>query len=160
MRKILGNVTLVFVTIAVMTVFCEIAFRMFMPISVTNVGYVDRPNGEKYGWGFAPNELVRIEKPDSADVIYDRVNSEGWRDEERDVAKPDGTFRILVMGDSMTFGYIVAKDEVFTTLLQKKLRGVRRHGRQSWAVGGGPRNLLRVGGRPLSVGSRMATDRR
>jgi len=124
MRKILGNVTLVLVTIAVMTVFCEIAFRLFMPISVTNVGYVDRPNGEKYGWGFGPNELVRIEKPDTGDVIYDRVNSEGWRDEERDIAKPDGTFRILVMGDSMTFGYIVAKDEVFTKLLQDKLRGV------------------------------------
>lgn len=122
MRKILGNVVLVFVTVAVMTVFCEFAFRIFMPISVTNVGYVDRPNGEKYGWGFGPNELVRIEKPDTGDVIYDRVNNAGWRDAERDIAKPAGTFRVLVMGDSMTFGYIVAKDEVFTKLLQDKLR--------------------------------------
>lgn len=122
MRKILGNAVLVLVSIVVMSVLAEIAFRVLKPISVTNVGYVDRPNGEKYGWGFGPNELVRIEKPDTGEVAYDRVNAEGWRDEERQKAKPAGTFRILVLGDSMTFGFIVEKEKVFTKLLQDKLR--------------------------------------
>ncbi|MGJ3260554.1 MAG: SGNH/GDSL hydrolase family protein [Rhodospirillales bacterium] len=122
MRNLIVNTCLVLVSIAILAAGFEIGLRLFAPISVTNVGYVDRPNGELYGWGFRGNELVRIETADTGEVFYDRVNAEGWRDRDREAEKPPGTFRVLVLGDSMTFGYIVSKRKTFTWLLEDELK--------------------------------------
>ncbi len=119
--NVLTNSLLIVVTFAILFGVFEVGLRMFAPISVTNVGYVDRPNGEKYGWGFAPNELVRVESADTGKVIFDRVNSSGWRDRERVTTKSPGTFRVVVLGDSMTFGYLVSKEDVFTAVLEDQL---------------------------------------
>ncbi|HET6278328.1 MAG TPA: GDSL-type esterase/lipase family protein [Candidatus Polarisedimenticolia bacterium] len=54
------------------------------------------------------------------------VNSHGARgDEEYPLAKPAGEKRIVVVGDSFTFGEGVPDDEVYTALLQRQLDGVR-----------------------------------
>ena len=47
----------------------EIILRIFAPIGFSNFGYLHSPNGLKYGWGFAPHDVVRIENPDSHKVI-------------------------------------------------------------------------------------------
>lgn len=127
MRNLFINSGIFFVTILLLFIVAEVGLRIFAPISVTNVGYVDRPNGEKYGWGFGPHELVRIETADSREVFYDRVNSNGWRDHEREIEKSPDAFRILVLGDSMTFGYLVPKTKVFTSLLQEKLQALDKN---------------------------------
>jgi len=49
------------------------------------------------------------------------INSLGLRGPEYSAAKPAGTYRILVLGDSMTLGWGVAVEEVFCTLLQQRL---------------------------------------
>jgi hypothetical protein len=41
------------------------------------------------------------------------LNSHGFRDVEHTVAKPAGVVRIIVLGDSMTFGHGVADDEIW-----------------------------------------------
>ena len=43
----------------------ELFLRIFAPIGYSNVGYLHSPNGLKYGWGFAPYDVVRIENPDT-----------------------------------------------------------------------------------------------
>jgi hypothetical protein len=48
-------------------------------------------------------------------------NSHGFRDYERTYAKPKGTFRILVLGDSYTEGLQVALENTFPALLETKL---------------------------------------
>src|SRR2546430_1564409 len=48
-----------------------------------------------------------------------KINSLGMRDREYSVEKPKGTYRILVLGDSYTFGSGVQADETYAKLLEK-----------------------------------------
>jgi len=50
-----------------------------------------------------------------------RTNSEGWRDREYARAKPAGTFRVAVVGDSFTMGSGVALEETYHALLEERL---------------------------------------
>ncbi|WNK01353.1 GDSL-type esterase/lipase family protein [Thalassospiraceae bacterium LMO-JJ14] len=122
MKNIFKNLILFSVSLFLTVIAAEYALYYFYPISVTNVGYADRPNGLKYGWGFYPNELVRVEDPDTSIVYYDHVNNAGWRDRDRQIENKNDAFRVLVLGDSMTFGYLVPKEKTFTNILENKLK--------------------------------------
>ncbi len=58
-------------------------------------------------------------------VAWTRINSHGYRDRERSLSKPDGVFRVAVLGDSCTEARQVDMDETFTSLAEKELN--RRH---------------------------------
>lgn len=58
------------------------------------------------------------------------INSKGLRDREHPYESPPGIFRILALGDSYTWGYGVADDEIFTQVLESRLLG----GQPSWEV--------------------------
>ncbi len=49
------------------------------------------------------------------------INSHGLRDVEHELDKPDGTIRILMLGDSLTFGWGVAQEETLSRRLEKSL---------------------------------------
>ena len=49
------------------------------------------------------------------------INSKGLRDRDYPSEKPAGVKRILVLGDSYTWGYGVADTEVFTEVLEERL---------------------------------------
>jgi lysophospholipase L1-like esterase len=51
-----------------------------------------------------------------------RINSSGLRGPEYPTPKPSGLFRILLVGDSFTFGYGVAEDSTYGAQLQRMLR--------------------------------------
>ena len=55
-----------------------------------------------------------------------RTNSRGLRDDEVQVPKPRGVFRILLLGDSMTAGLEVAKQETFEAVCEARLGGYGR----------------------------------
>jgi D-alanyl-lipoteichoic acid acyltransferase DltB (MBOAT superfamily) len=50
-----------------------------------------------------------------------RTNSWGMREDEYSLTKSAGTSRVAVLGSSHTMGWGVAKEEVFSTLLQRRL---------------------------------------
>jgi lysophospholipase L1-like esterase len=50
------------------------------------------------------------------------INSLGFRGPEVDVPKPEGRFRIVVLGDSVTLGWGVADDETYSVQFQQMLR--------------------------------------
>lgn len=52
---------------------------------------------------------------------YIKTNSQGLRDVEHEWRKPEGTFRILGLGDSFTFGWGVKLEESFLKVLETRL---------------------------------------
>jgi hypothetical protein len=63
-----------------------------------------------------------------------RTNAYGFRGPEWAVPKPPGTFRVMVLGDSLSFGNLVAYEDTFAARLQDALRAQREGGtpRRSW----------------------------
>lgn len=73
------------------------------------------------GWKHAPHSHARFKnglKSYSADI---RINSKGLRDDEMSYEKPDGTRRILLLGDSIAAGFEVERPFVIDSVLEKKL---------------------------------------
>lgn len=52
---------------------------------------------------------------------YVRINSDGLRDQEHATTKPEGTFRIAVVGDSYCEAFQVSLEEAFWSVMGKKL---------------------------------------
>ncbi|MBI5163750.1 MAG: SGNH/GDSL hydrolase family protein [Magnetospirillum sp.] len=100
----------------------EAGLRLLAPTAVVSIGWGDSVNGRRYGWGFDPHEMIMVRDPDSGRFSLERVNGAGWRDRERVVAKRDGAFRVLVLGDSNAFGYAVAGEDMFGRQLEDSLK--------------------------------------
>jgi lysophospholipase L1-like esterase len=112
--------------LAVSTAFCllsmEFVLRFVFPIRVTTIGLRDAPKAARYGWALNPHQLIKILDPDTGVVYTDYANSEGWRDRERSLQRRPNTLRILVLGDSVTYGAIVGQADTYTAILERKLR--------------------------------------
>ncbi|MDQ2937275.1 MAG: SGNH/GDSL hydrolase family protein [Acidobacteriota bacterium] len=52
---------------------------------------------------------------------YTRINSDGLRDQEHTITKPQGTFRIAVLGDSYPEALSVSMEEAFWSVMERKL---------------------------------------
>lgn len=70
-----------------------------------------------------PNASARIM---GADV---HINSHGLRDREYSYNKPAGVTRILLIGDSLTFGFGVKEEDTFARIIEQKLNegGTRKY---------------------------------
>ena len=71
----------------------------------------DRP----WLYGMQPNAAVRV-----GGITY-ATNADGFRDRTYPRAKPPGTFRVVVLGDSITLGWGVALEESFPKRLEQRL---------------------------------------
>ncbi|MCC6175067.1 MAG: hypothetical protein IT305_07170 [Chloroflexi bacterium] len=100
-------------------VLTEAALRVagaFMPGDYQTVSFMEahpefgRRNRPGAGW-----------KRTSEYKSWIEINSKGLRGPEIDYPKPPGEYRILVVGDSFTFGEQVNQDETFTSLLESRL---------------------------------------
>lgn len=74
---------------------------------------------EKLFWRLKPNQNC-FTKIDHKPV---HINAQGTRGPEFEPQKPAGTFRILSLGDSRTFGWGLSDEETFSHLLGKSLEG-------------------------------------
>src|SRR3989344_4778458 len=74
---------------------------------------------EEFHHVMIPNRQCRF-KTDEWDVVY-KINSMSLRDMEYTLNKPEGIFRILVLGDSFAQGHGVDIDESFPKLLERRL---------------------------------------
>ena len=73
------------------------------------------------GWKNKPLAEGSLTMPASTTVV--KINSQGLRDKEYSYDKPEGIFRILVLGDSFTWGYGVELEEIFTEQLEEMFDG-------------------------------------
>lgn len=68
-------------------------------------------------WRLTPNQKTYTKfgkKP-----VY--INSVGLRDREFEKTKPTGTFRVLVLGNSCTYGWGVGQEDTYSKILEKQL---------------------------------------
>lgn len=70
---------------------------------------------ERLGWSLKPG-AVAISTATGCPVEY-RINSRGFRGPEVSAQKAPGTFRIVLLGDSRTFGYGVPLEKHFSSVL-------------------------------------------
>ncbi len=77
------------------------------------------------GWTKSPSTTLRRHTSEF-DVTL-RTNSRGLREDESvGYAKPDGTTRILMVGDSFTLGYTVERGDTLSQLLAERMRAEGR----------------------------------
>ena len=77
---------------------------------------------EMLGWSLRPLSHG-ISNRTGYEIMY-RINSKGLRDDETSYEKPEGIFRIVLLGDSRTFGYGVPIEKHFSTLLEGYFKGL------------------------------------
>jgi hypothetical protein len=80
-----------------------------------DVGYSLRPGAE--GWWKKEGRT------------YVKINSQGFRDREHDVAKPPDTLRIAVLGDSYAEAFQVPPEKAFWSVMEQKLNECPQAGR-------------------------------
>lgn len=111
----LTNIGLVVLSVVVFFVILEGYLAVFDPQIQVNFLQQD----EILGWENKPNfEGIRETREFKTHI---KINSKGLRDENYDYKKPDGTKRIVVLGDSFTVGPQVEENELFTEVLENDL---------------------------------------
>lgn len=117
--------TLVLTNIVVLTLVVgavELTLRWYASINIATIGHKFSENARIYGWGFSPGERIRIADPDTGEVYIGFANNHGWRDRDRRYENGNGAYRVLVLGDSVTFGAAVPEHGRYTRVLETKLR--------------------------------------
>lgn len=71
-------------------------------------------------WKFKPGDLLKMEHPNDFLNSY-QINSKGFRGKEFTDQKNPGVFRILAIGDSITFGLFIPEEKTYFKLLEEKL---------------------------------------
>lgn len=155
-RNLLINGTLLLCSVALYSVATELATRVYFfgwsslhPAVLTSTHMFKR--SEPIGRGSAiaglPYELI----PNNS-TLYKKVpfltNGDGMRDQAYTVRKPEGTFRVAVVGDSLTLPDGVAIEDAFHSLLEERFNSLesgRHYEFLNFGVGGyDPRDYLTV----------------
>ncbi len=122
------KLALVFAGLCAALLCTELYFRFVRPIEFMRIKTIDPDaRGGWYGMihrrsqtpGLA-YELAPLLDQDSIGT-HVKTNSLGMRDDEPLPRETPGLFRVLAIGDSVTFGYRVAQDEDFCAVLEQQL---------------------------------------
>ncbi len=117
LKRVLASALLMVVGVVVAVAIVEFAVRFWSSSSDDNTLralHVPLPGTQRL-FGMQPGAETTL--PVSGDVPY-RVNAAGFRDRDYAIEKEDGTYRIVVLGDSVSFGYGVAQAETFAKRLE------------------------------------------
>ena len=110
-RRWLANLSLALVSTLLMLSLGELALRLFYP--------------QQLGVWHQTRDGLAIHRPNSTINFLNhkiQINSLGMRDRDHAVKKKEGTFRILLLGDSYMEALQVPFDESFPKLLEDRLR--------------------------------------
>ena len=93
------------------------AVQLKRPVPDSNLSFAHAPNSQAFLMG--------------VDV---KINSHGLRDYEYPLTKPPGTYRIIMLGDSTTFGWGVRLEDTAAKILERKLNEARSAGYKRFEV--------------------------
>jgi hypothetical protein len=113
-----NNFVLAASTVAILLVVAEIAARVvYHPENLGTVIHYD----PTLGWSLKPNSTSRsVDYHRHLDYLI-RINSLGMREREVSLVKPSGRRRVLLIGDSVTFGTGVEAGWRFSDFMQRAL---------------------------------------
>jgi hypothetical protein len=118
-KHLLSIIVLLAVSLCLSFLAAEFVLRKTRPVD-TGKSYEFRIPHPVFGWVLQSGARYRNYLPEAAiEVAY---NSEGWRDMEHSKEKPEGTMRILVLGDSFMEAYSVDLKDSFHTQAEKIMR--------------------------------------
>jgi hypothetical protein len=120
------NLLLLGCSLAFVVLIAEVAIRYIAP-QPTGLSHQDR-----YGLALHYPNITRYLPQFGHDVTF---NNAGMRDLEHPLAKPSGTYRIMVMGDSFMEGLQVPYDSLFSAHLARELTA--RSGRSVEVINAG-----------------------
>jgi lysophospholipase L1-like esterase len=106
------NLLLVFCSLLLPLLVAEASLRL---THHKTISFDDR-SFRQSAWAFKPNTSA-----ESYVGVPVRINNLGMRGADTTAAKPPGVFRILGVGDSITFGYGVEYDKTFLQVLERRL---------------------------------------
>ena len=102
--------------------FCEAFLRFFYPQNLVGsriTGETFSNSDEIFGVRFTPGARWRFAHPEY-NVEYE-INKQGFRDKKKHlVPKPKDTLRVLLIGDSFTFGLGVDYDQIWPVIVEKR----------------------------------------
>ncbi|MDH3981204.1 MAG: hypothetical protein OEU91_11905, partial [Gammaproteobacteria bacterium] len=111
-----GNILIVAVSLLVAALLAEVVLRQIRPVDFGRSSFFRIPH-PVYGWVLEPGvSYINYMREAPVPVSY---NSNGWRDIEHAVDKPDGVTRILVLGDSFMEAYSVPFEDSLPARLQQ-----------------------------------------
>lgn len=111
-KKDFINIFICFISILLVLGVAEIIMRVAWKMG----GWVQRPIYRR-----SQNPYLRYEFVPSAKSGRISINSDGFRGREVSVKKPKDTFRIIMLGDSETFSYMLDEDKTLPCQLEKIL---------------------------------------
>jgi hypothetical protein len=117
--------TIFFVTfclIVLLLLVVELFLALLLPSQLATIGHRESHNARLYGWGFRPYENINITDPDTGEIYISHTNNHGWRDRDRTYSNEKDAYRIVILGDSNTFGAIVPAEKVYTRILENTLQ--------------------------------------
>jgi lysophospholipase L1-like esterase len=74
------------------------------------------------GWSHIPKVQGSFESFGFKSLVS--INSKGFRDAERSYERDPKRYRIVVLGDSMVWGWGVQQNEIFTSLIEEQCKGL------------------------------------
>jgi lysophospholipase L1-like esterase len=123
-RELLGRLGLALLSCVVTLGLVEAVLRLapaWSRVTIRDGHFVFNPYRPDGRLAFTLNPGVRIRHVDRDFSVAIAVNALGMRGPERGTAKPPGTRRILLLGDSFAFGWGVEQEEAFGARLERLL---------------------------------------
>ena len=104
------NISVLLFSFILSLLIAELIMRRISPVLYVGWGVSDSPKSKYYGWAPQPKKLTRFLNSDTGEQFTFMTNSEGWKDVEHEFHKPQGVVRILIVGDSHTYGLVRLED--------------------------------------------------
>jgi lysophospholipase L1-like esterase len=117
LKRLLAATIATFVALAL----AEVLLRALDPLGAEDVAQREALAGKVIRNGKAGLELVPGGRASylGHEIV---IGSHGMRNRETPIAKPPDTYRILVLGDSIAFGFGVAEKDAFPRVVERQLR--------------------------------------
>jgi hypothetical protein len=125
-RKFLSDSLIAVAVSILLMLVCELILRVFAPQNLSGdsiIGETFSSRDEILGMRYRPYAKWRFTHPEYK--VYYEINEHGLRDKKNHpMPKPDETVRILLVGDSFTFGQGVNYDDIWPVIVEKRVQAI------------------------------------